>query len=212
VYQDGRDLNTKFSKTFKTFFFPVGEEVFKVLEVWVAHLRGEKGWTDDDPLFPATAITVGVTRKFEVDGVRRAHWSTSGPIRDIFRAAFHGAGLPYRNPHSIRDTLVSFAQALCGTAEQLKAVSQNFGHEKPLTTVISYGPVSTGRQGEIIKSLGIRLEPLLQKAGAGTLAGPSGLSDEELMAQLSVRLKQVRVDEAAINGVRAVDPHSPTDA
>jgi len=30
VDQDAREVNTKFSKTFTTFFFPVGEEIHKI--------------------------------------------------------------------------------------------------------------------------------------------------------------------------------------
>jgi integrase len=42
VNQDAREVNTKFSKTFNTFFFPVGEEVHWIIEEWVSYLRDEK--------------------------------------------------------------------------------------------------------------------------------------------------------------------------
>jgi site-specific recombinase XerD len=44
VHQDARDVKTKFSKTFTTYFFPVGEEVRKIVEEWVSYLREEKLW------------------------------------------------------------------------------------------------------------------------------------------------------------------------
>ena len=31
VYQDAREVKTKFSKTFNTFFFPVGEEIREIV-------------------------------------------------------------------------------------------------------------------------------------------------------------------------------------
>ena len=37
--------------------------------------------------------------------------------------------------------------------EQFKAWSQNLGHEKVLTTFLSYGAVACQRQGEIIRDL-----------------------------------------------------------
>jgi len=37
--------------------------------------------------------------------------------------------------------------------EQFKAWSQNLGHEKVLTTFLSYGEVACQRQGEIIREL-----------------------------------------------------------
>ena len=39
------------------------------------------------------------------------------------------------------------------TPEQFKAWSQNLGHEKVLTTFLSYGEVACSRQGEIIREL-----------------------------------------------------------
>ncbi|HME32471.1 MAG TPA: hypothetical protein VKG65_06955, partial [Terriglobales bacterium] len=59
----------KFSKTFTTFFFPVGDEIRAIVAEWVLYLRGEKLWGNDDPLFPATRISLGVTRQFEASDV-----------------------------------------------------------------------------------------------------------------------------------------------
>jgi hypothetical protein len=42
---------------------------------------------------------------------------------------------------------------ICRTPEDLKAWSQNLGHEKVLTTLTSYGEVECQRQGEIIHNL-----------------------------------------------------------
>ena len=153
VAQDAREVNTKFSKTFTTFFFPVGDEIRGIVEEWVSYLRGEKLWSNDDPLFPATHVSLGVTRKFEASGLGRTHWSSATPIRSIFRDAFERAGLPYFNPHSFRNTLVRLGQDVCKTPEEFKAWSQNLGHERVLTTFLSYGEVGCDRQGEIIRGL-----------------------------------------------------------
>jgi integrase len=153
VNQDAREVKTKFSKTFSTFFFPVGKEVREIVTEWVSYLRKEKLWGNDDPLFPKTLIRLGANRQFEAAGLTRDHWSNATPIRTIFRAAFNRAGLQYFNPHSFRNTLVQMGQSLCKTPEQFKAWSQNLGHEKVLTTFLSYGEVSCQRQGEIIRML-----------------------------------------------------------
>jgi integrase/recombinase XerD len=152
--QDAREVNTKNSKTFPTYFFPVGEDVRQVVEEWVTFLREDKLWGNDDPLFPATETTVGAERRFQVVGVKREHWRTAAPIRAIFKEAFSGAGLPYFNPHSFRKTLVALAQTRCLSAEQYKAWSQNLGHEAVMTTLTSYGAVQASRQAEIIRDLG----------------------------------------------------------
>jgi len=160
VNQDAREVKTKFSKTFNTFFFPVGEEIRRIVAEWVLYLRDEKLWGNDDPLFPSTRVVVGPSRQFEAAGLERAHWSTATPIRKIFREAFVNAGLSYFNPHSFRNTLVRLGQEVCKTPEQFKAWSQNLGHEKVLTTFLSYGEVACLRQGEIIRDLATPQKPM----------------------------------------------------
>jgi integrase len=153
VYQDARDVRTKYSKTFTTFFFPVGDEIRQIVTEWVAYLREEQLWGNDDPLFPATRMALGATRQFEAVGLKRAHWSSAAGIRRIFREAFVNAGLSYFNPHSFRHTLVGLGEGVCRTPEDFKAWSQNLGHEGVLTTFYSYGEVANRRQGEIIRGL-----------------------------------------------------------
>ncbi len=153
VHQDARDVKTKFSKTFMTYFFPVGDEIEQIVAEWVRFLREEKLFGNDDPLFPATRMALGQTRQFEAAGLGRAHWSNATPIRTIFRAAFEREDLPYFNPHSLRKTLAKLGEQICRTPEEFKAWSQNFGHEQVLTTFTSYGAVRTDRQGEIIRGL-----------------------------------------------------------
>ncbi len=102
---------------------------------------------------PAARVALGTARQFEVAGLAQRHWSNASPIRKIFREAFVSAGLPYFNPHSFRNTLVQLGQDVCRTPEQFKAWSQNLGHEKVLTTFLSYGEVACQRQGEIIRGL-----------------------------------------------------------
>lgn len=153
IEQDAREVQTKFSKTFTTFFFPVGDEFRGIVAEWVAFLQEEMLWGNDDPLFPATRIALGTARQFEAVGLEQAHWSSAARIRTVFREAFTSAGLPYFNPHSFRNTLVRLGQTICQTPEEFKAWSQNLGHDKVLTTFLSYGQVESPRQGEIIRGL-----------------------------------------------------------
>ena len=154
-YQDAREVKTKFRKSFPTYFFPVGDEVFEVLQLWLTYLRREKLYGDEDPIFPTTNIVVNEEQRFEAAGIGREHWKNTSPIRKIFREAFEVAGLPYFHPHSIRRTLVNFGSKVCQTPQEFKAWSQNLGHEAVLTTFDSYGYVNERDQREII----LRLEP-----------------------------------------------------
>ena len=59
VEQDAREVKTKFSKTFTTFFFPVGEQIRRIVADWVAFLQEEMLWGNDDPLFPSDPHCAG---------------------------------------------------------------------------------------------------------------------------------------------------------
>jgi integrase len=154
VDQDARQVKTKFSKSFTTWFVPVGDDIRQIVVDWVNYLRREQLWGLDDPLFPATKIVVGNTRHFQAAGLDRKHWSSAGSIRTIFKDAFASVGLPYFNPHSFRKTLALLGGQICKSPEEYKAWSQNLGHENVLTTFSSYGEVAGHRQAEIIRALG----------------------------------------------------------
>lgn len=153
ITQNGREVHTKGAKLIETWFFPVGDDLKSIVVDWVRYLREEKHFGPDDPLFPRTAVALGPDRKFFAVGIERAFWRTADPVRDVFRYAFEAAGLPYFNPHSFRKTLALLGQRVCRTPEELKAWSQNLGHESVMTTLTSYGKIAPHRQGELIRGL-----------------------------------------------------------
>jgi integrase len=186
VFQDAREVKTKFSKTFTTDFFPVGDEVRAIVEAWVQYLREVKLWGNDDPLFPATLLECGKeSRQFEVAGLKRAGWSNASAIRSIFKKAFENAGLPYFNPHSLRDTLVQLGLQVCKSPEEFKVWSQNLGHDNVLTTFTSYGNVQPQRQAEIMRQLGkpqapantVTADEMLEAALRKLQAGSTGATE-----------------------------------
>ena len=153
IFQDAREVKTKNSKTFTTYFFPVGDEILQIVVDWVNFLKTDLLWSNDDPLFPKTHVINGDDHVFVASCIKPEHWSNATPIRTIFREEFEAAGLPYFNPHSFRKTLVTLGEQQCKTPEEFKAWSQNLGHEKVLTTFYSYGEVQQHRQGEIFQQL-----------------------------------------------------------
>ena len=124
IDQDAREVQTKFSKSFVTTFFPVPDDIRSLVVDWVLYLRADKLWGLDDPLFPATKILLGDNLRFGAAGLDRKHWSSAGPIRGIFKEAFVAAGLPYFNPHSFRKTLALLGGQKCKTPEEYKAWAQ----------------------------------------------------------------------------------------
>ena len=154
IYQDAREVKTKASKTFNTWFFPVGGDALPTVTDWCEYMRNDLFWGEDDPLFPKTQIGLGEQGSFAALGLAREHWSSTGPIRDIYKHAFAAAGLPYHNPHCFRHALARLGERICTTPEHFKAWSQNLGHERVLTTFTSYGHVPAARQADLIRGLG----------------------------------------------------------
>ena len=176
VDQDARTVAAKFAKTFRTVFMPVCDAALEIVAQWVAELSGAHLWGPDDPLFPATVMGLDESGGFQPQGLARHSWASSGPIRDAFRRAFEGAGLPYHNPHSFRDMLVRHAMAMNLSPEEIKAWSQNLGHSDVLTTFTSYGTVPLHRQSELIRA---------RAAGHGN----ASIDDKVLLEALARRLR-----------------------
>ncbi|RYH08455.1 site-specific integrase [Tropicimonas sp. IMCC6043] len=150
VQFDGRLVETKFGKRFTVAFLPVGDTFVAILRDWITELRTDLMWGQTDPVFPKTAVGIGVTGGFESRGLERAPWKSPARVVKIFRGAFEAAGLPPYSPHSIRRTLVQLSNDHCRTPEEFKAWSQNLGHEDVLTTFMNYGSIAPGRQVELI--------------------------------------------------------------
>lgn len=158
IYQDAREVRTKGSKTFTTWFCPVGGDALQIVTDWCEYLRKDLLWSEDDPLFPKTQIGLGEQGGFEAMGLSRKHWGGTGAIRTIYKEAFAAAGLPYFNPHCFRHALARLGGQICPTIEHYKAWSQNIGHENVQTTLMTYGKVPADKQAELIRGLAARTE------------------------------------------------------
>jgi integrase len=156
--QDAREVKTKFSKTINTWFYPVGGDARAIVTDWIEHLRANLLWSEGDPLFPKTRVKLGRGGGEVERSLERAHWSTAGPIRRIFREAFVAAGQPYFSPHAFRHTVAVLGERTCINAEEQKAWSMNMGHEKVATTLTSYAAMDPHRQAELIQSIGRRAD------------------------------------------------------
>ncbi|WP_165798893.1 hypothetical protein [Shimia abyssi] len=152
VFQDGREVNTKNSKSFMTVFFPVDAIYFVCFSTWVRFLREEKLFGPEDALFPRPQRQM-VAGKFAFTTLSREPYANSQKINQVVRSAFQDVGLHPYTPHSFRKTLAKLMNDMNLTLEQQKAWSQNLGHDSILTTVSSYLPVTEERQVEVMKDL-----------------------------------------------------------
>ncbi|MGJ8604412.1 MAG: site-specific integrase [Marivita sp.] len=150
VYQDAREVRTKNAKTFTTFFLPVDADYLICFTEWLNHLKKERLFGPDDPLFPPAQVKA-IDGEFQVSGLKREIYKNANALRKAIRDAFTRADLPPFTPHAFRKTLVKWADTHYPTREAFKAFSQNIGHSSVVTSISAYCPVSIERQGELIK-------------------------------------------------------------
>jgi integrase len=150
IMQDAREVRTKDSKTFPTWFFPVDSVYLDFFSEWMAYLRKDQLFGPTDPLFPKPRMVV-VNGAFKALGFQRESYAGATHIRKLVAKAFTAVELPKFNPHSFRKTIVALAMEMKVNPEEFKAWSQNLGHESIITTMSSYMPVSRARQRELIK-------------------------------------------------------------
>jgi len=153
VHQDAREVNTKFSKTMRTGWFPVGNDIATIVTDWIEERRAS-GAEDDDPLFPRAPSGVHARHPLHMD----EFWKTASPVREIIRKATDAAGIRYFRPHSVRAALARMCLSWARSPEELKALSQNLGHEDIGTTMEHYATLTDDRQCELVFDLWDRSE------------------------------------------------------
>lgn len=155
VSQEPRSgVHTKFGKAMTTMLLPFDEVLIQAVQDWVKHLREVRRFAPTDPLFPRTRLVQAPgSLSFRTDGVEPVFWRGGNSVRDILRTRSESAGLRYYPPHSYRHAACHLAIKLARTPEELKALSQNFGHEHVLTTLRTYGTIDQSRVADIISGM-----------------------------------------------------------
>lgn len=150
IFQDARIVHTKNTKTMRTKWFPVGDNIEAIIKDWITELTTHGG-RSTDPLFPRA-----------MDPIRRLYEKSytaplmdQGTVRLIIKRACKAIGIPSFNPHAIRTTLALYGQELCRTPKQIKAWSQNLGHENVATTDNYYAKLDVNEQFNVLDSLRI---------------------------------------------------------
>jgi integrase len=155
-----RGVKTKFSKHMITTLIVPDEKLLVYVIEWVKILK-DKGYGSQDPLFPRAKTDKGEEDlSFETASeVESVFWQGTGRIREIFKKRAEDAGLPYYPPHTFRHLTFDLAFKNCKTGEEIKAISQNFGHENIGTTLSSYANYPQHRLSEIIKNIDFSGKP-----------------------------------------------------
>jgi len=175
VWQNPRHVRTKNRKPINSHFLnfsPLWKEI--VLD-WLNYCEHELNIKPNAPLFPKTEVKNNPkTMTFEAVGLSSEHWANTMPIREIFKASFARAELPYFHPHSFRRMIAVLGLEQC-SQKQMKAISQSLGHEHIMTTYNAYGTLNEHDERQAIQSIG---------RGKSEL---KSISDDELWAELNAR-------------------------
>lgn len=176
VFQDAREVKTKFSKTSIVDWFPVGHDIERIVIEWLEELKG-MGAGEDDPLFPTAPFKPWMGRH----SIELEFLTTAAPVRQVLRKAAAAAGVPYFKPHAIRSTVAKLCDEWASSLRDMKALSQNLGHEQISTTSKYYGDVEPDLKQELFR----KMREKQRNPGASDIGELAALLDAE--AQDAVR-------------------------
>ncbi len=145
-------VQTKFAKDITTYLMVFDQELLDYFLDWVKYLRQEKHASSSFPIFPQDKQECLRDNNvcFFAEHVDDKPWSGAGGIRKVFEKRAKAAGMDYYPPHKFRHLAIELARGKCHDLNELKAVSQNFGHENIETTMVSYGNFNATQIGKII--------------------------------------------------------------
>jgi len=155
VYQDpAKGVKTKFSKTITTNIFRFDDELLKYVLDWFEYLKTKKDFKESDPLFPQCNIEMSKdSDMFVSNTIKPEFWASGNSIRNIFKKRCKEAEVEYFRPHSFRHTALDLAVSSSRNGEEIKAVSQNVGHEHVSTTMSTYARMSDKRVNNLISNM-----------------------------------------------------------
>ncbi|MDD4052450.1 MAG: site-specific integrase [candidate division Zixibacteria bacterium] len=147
-------VKTKFGKAYLTCLFRFDDQLLDYVTTWAEYLEKDKLFSSTDPLFPRTRVTQAPgSLSFCADAVGPFFWKGAGSIREILKSRAKAAGLEYYHPHTFRHATAHLAIRGCNSPEEMKAISQNLGHEQVMTTLMTYGNLDSHRVEELIGML-----------------------------------------------------------
>ncbi len=147
-------VKTKFSKTIRSYIFGFDEKMVKYFLEWYEYLRIEKLFGNIDPIFPKNkVVNAENSLSFVSNEVESQFWQSATSIRDVFKQRFEDAGIEYFSPHTFRHLAILTALAKCRNGQEIKAISQNFGHENISTTLTTYGTMNDVQMSGIISGM-----------------------------------------------------------
>ena len=149
-----KGCKTKFSKRIPGILFNFDDTLLQDILEWI-DLLIKKGWNPKDPLFPRSKRNrpQGDLCFCPATDVEQKCWKDTESLRDIFKERAKAKNLPYFPPKAFRSSAVLLALSFAKTGEEIKAISQCFGHEYIATTLACYGNLTEDKLLATLKKM-----------------------------------------------------------
>lgn len=146
---DPKEVPVKGGHYYIAQFVPLPAIVLQIFEEYINMLRQQYGFTGNHPLFPKLErrISNGI---FAEGDFSTEHMKDEQMIRRVVIGAFEDAIGESYSPHKIRHTLADMGKNICKSPRQLKAWSQNLGHQSTDHLMETYGQLDPETQRDII--------------------------------------------------------------
>lgn len=172
VFQDPLEgVETKRDKYIVTRFMEFDNKNSNYLIEWVNILKNNYGFTDKDPLFPKINEYAGGIH------IKKEFYGDATKYNTLYTKICKKVGIKVYHPHCFRHYSIAKALNYVRTGQQLKALSQNVGHEEIVTILEQYANMQPNEYAEVI-------DKMFANKGNSDLAN---YTDEELLEELRKR-------------------------
>ena len=132
-------VRTKFTKHITSKIFNFDDGLVKCVKDWYEILK-KKQFKPKDPFFPQTkpCKVEGNLSFIPSTEITPCFWNGGGMVRQVFHKRAQEANLAFYSPHKYRHLAIRLALDMARNGEEIKAISQNFGHEYVATTFTAY--------------------------------------------------------------------------
>lgn len=187
--EDG--VKTKFTKHIYSKMFRFDEQMVQHVLDWVAYLY-KRGFVGTDPMFPRSRNRkeAGNLSFQDAQEVEPVFWKDGTNVQRIVKQRSEAARLEYFHPHLYRHLAIQLALTRTRGGDEIKAVSQNFGHEEVATTLSVYGNYQPAELITILQNIDGRpeTEPKAEVVAADLVTLTVQQTIDQMMARV---LKQL---------------------
>lgn len=150
------NTRTKFGKTIISKIFHFDNELVDIFVEWYNYLK-DNGFKKSDPLFPKLTITKDTNDlSFKRSKLSKEFMSATS-FRKILSNLCKKQNITYYSPHRYRDLAINLIMSKIPYGEEIKIISQNFGHSDIATTIDYYGSYNPNILVEKLEKLDNRI-------------------------------------------------------